>query len=89
MLDSILSEDLILAEDAALPPGPPLLLDSGEPASQYLISRNIPGDGLVSLVEAIFSSRRATDLIGGPTGRDAQTSIDVMNEYVLTLFHLP
>jgi len=78
---SFLGEDLVESAAHASPtPGPSLLLDSGERALQRLISSTVPESELASLIEAIFSSKRATDTFGGLAGRDAQTFIDTMDE---------
>ena len=84
-------EDLSLVEDAVLPPPTPglsLLLDPGERALRRLISNIPPASELVSLIEAIFSSSKATDAIGGLTGRDAQIFIDAIDEVTFTPFQL-
>ena len=80
---TFLDEDLSLVEDTVphTPiPGPSLVLDSGQRALERLINRSALGCELVSLIEAIFSSRRATEIVDGLTGSDAQTFIDVMDE---------
>ena len=77
-----LTEDLSVVEDAAphtLIPGPSLVLDSGQRALERLISRFVPENELVSLLEAIFSSSRATETLRGLDGSDAQTCIDAID----------
>ena len=59
-----------------VPAGPFPVLDSGEQALQCLISGAIPQDELSSYIEAIFSSEKATDDVGGLEGSDAQTFVD-------------
>ena len=81
--NSFLDEDLSLAEDAGPPlpiPGPSLVLDSDKRALQRLISRAAPDDEFVSLINAVFSSRKASNIVGCLGENDAQPFIDTMDE---------
>ena len=60
--------------------GPSLVLYPGERALQRLIDEIIPRGEQVSLVETIFSSRRATEMVDYLQGKDAQTFIDAVDE---------
>jgi len=62
------------------PAGPSLVLDSGEQALRCLISGGTPLDELALLIEMIFSSEKATGMVGCLRGSDAQIFIDVVGE---------
>ena len=66
--------------DIGKPSEPSLVLDSGERALQRLISNDIPQDELASLIETIFSSRNAINMVGRLGECDAQTFVDVVYE---------
>ena len=81
--NSFLDEDLSLAEDAEPPspiPGPSLVLDSDKRALQRLISRAGPEDEFGSLINAVFSTRKASDIVGCLGENDAQPFIDTVDE---------
>ena len=59
---------------------PTLVLNFVRPALRRLIGRAVPRDELISLIEAIFSKGRVSDIIGCVEGSDAQTFIDIMDE---------
>lgn len=58
----------------------PLALDPSERALRCLISGTTTRGERASLLETIFSSRKATKIISRLRGRDAQTFIDVVDE---------
>ena len=60
-----------------------LVLDSGERALQRLISDDIPKGELALVIETIFSSKNAIDMVGSLGESDAQTFIDL----VYTVLH--
>ena len=62
------------------PPGPSIVTDFRERALQRLISRTVPKDELPPIIEAIFSSRKTTDMIDRLQESDAQAFIDVIDE---------
>ena len=59
-----------------VPAGPSPALDSGEQALKRLIGGAISQGELSSYIEAIFSSEKATENVGGLEGSDAQTFVD-------------
>ena len=63
----------------ALPPDPPIILDSYNQAWQRLISGAVPQDELASLIETIFSNEKVTDMVDRLQGSDVQTFIDVID----------
>lgn len=60
--------------------GPPVAIDSHEQTWQRWINRATPQDKLLSVVETLFSSREAIDVVDSLRGSDAQAFIDVMDE---------
>ena len=60
--------------------GPSLALYPGERALQRLIDEIIPQGEQISLIETIFSSRKATEMVDCLQGRNAQTFIDAIDE---------
>ena len=90
MLDLFLSEDFSLTEDAMLPspiPGPSLVLDSGEQPLRRLIGCAVP-DELPSLIDAVFSDGRVSDIVGCLRRNDVRTFIDTMDEVCIYASHL-
>jgi hypothetical protein len=65
--------------DADLPSDPPVL-DPSDQSLQRLISRTVPRSELASLIETIFSNKKATDIVDRLQGGDVQTFIDIMDE---------
>jgi len=49
-------------------------------ALQWLIGGAFHRGGLTSLIDTIFSSRKATDIVGCLRENDAQTFVDVIHE---------
>ena len=89
--NEFLNEDLSLSEDAGPPsliPGPSLVLDSDKRALQRLISRAGPEDEFVSLINAVFSSGKVSDIVGRLGANDAQPFIDAMDEVCHRISHL-
>ena len=89
--NSFRDEDLRRAEDAEPPspiPGPSLVLDSDKRALQRLISRAGPEDEFVSLINAVFSSGKVSDIVGRLGANDAQPFIDAMDEVCHRISHL-
>lgn len=81
--NSFIDEDPGRTEDTRSPspiPGPSLVPDSCKKALQRLVSRAAPKGELVSLVEAIFSSGRVSDIVGCLGENNAQTFIDAVDE---------
>lgn len=60
-------------------PGPSATADFHEQAWQRLISRAVPRDELPSLIETIFSDRKATEAVDRLQGSDTQAFIDVID----------
>ena len=79
---SFIDEDPGLAEDTRSPsiPGPSFVPDYCKQALQRLVSCAAPKDELVSLVEAIFSSGRVSNIVGCLGENNAQTFIDAVDE---------
>ena len=73
------SESVPNGYDLPVPAEPPLVLDLGR-ALQSLISGTTPQSERVSLIEAIFSSRKSADMIRRLRGSDAQAFIDIVDE---------
>ena len=62
-------------------PGPSLVLSSGEQALlQRLINRAVAEGGLVSVIEAIFSNEKVSDIVEWLSRDNAQTFLDVVDE---------
>ena len=89
MLTGPSNRDSVAESSLPVPPPPgdigqpselPPVLDSGERALQCLINGTIPQGELASPIETIFSSERATDIVGRLSEGDAQTFIDVVYE---------
>ena len=89
MLTDSSNRDSVAESSLPVPPPPgdigqpselSLVLDSAERALQRLISGTIPQGELASPIETIFSSERATDIVGCLGEGDAQTFIDVVYE---------
>ena len=88
---SFLDEDPSLAEDAGPRspiPGLSAVLDSDKRALQRLISRVGPKDEFVSLINAVFSSGKVSDIVGRLGANDAQMFIDAMDEVCHHISHL-
>jgi len=66
--------------DESNSPTPVKSSSSGEQALQRLIRGALPQGELASLIEAIFSSKKAIDMVGCLQEREAQTFIDVVHE---------
>ena len=67
-------------DETGRPSQPSLTLDPAEQALQRLIDGVLPWDERSSVIESIFSSQRATDMLCGLRERDAQTSVDAIHE---------
>ena len=67
------------ASHAERTPGPPTALYSLDQALQRLISCEVPQDELPSLIKAVFSGSRATNVVDSLQGSDVQAFIDVMD----------
>ena len=83
MPGSYANEDFSLTEDVtpSPTPGPSLILGSGKQALlQRLINRPIPEDGLISIIEAIFSKEKVSDIVEWLRRDNAQTFVDVVDE---------
>ena len=83
MLGSYLNEDLSLTGDVtpSPTPGPSLVLGSGKQALlQRLIDRAVAEGGLVSVIEAIFSNEKVSDIVEWLRRDDVQTFVDVVDE---------
>lgn len=61
-------------------PEPALISDSGEWALQRLVSRGVPQDELLSLIEKIVTNMKAGDVVECLRGSGAQIFIDVIDE---------
>ena len=62
-------------------PGPSLVLSSGKQALlQRLINCATPEGGLVSIIEAIFSNEKVSDIVEWLRRDNAQTFVDVVDE---------
>lgn len=61
-------------------PDPSIAIGSHNQLLQRLISHTVPQDELCSLIETIFSDRKATDVIDHLRGSDTQAFIDVVGE---------
>ena len=61
------------------PPEPLVIIDSRKQAWQRLVGRTAPQDELPSLIEAIFSGRKATEMVDCLRGDDAQVFIDIID----------
>ena len=86
-----LDEDLSLTDGAmssSPTPGPSLVLDSGKRALQQLISRAVPEDQLVSLIDAIFSRGNVSDIVSYLGGNGVQSFVDAMDEVCRHASHL-
>ena len=80
--NSFLDEDPSLAEDAGPRSPIPGL------STERLISRAGPKDESVSLINAIFSSGKVSDIVGRLGANDAQPFIDPMDEVCHHISHL-
>jgi len=67
------------AQDANELSDPPIVVDSHKQAWQQLISRTISQDELPSLIQAIFSNRKAINMVDPLRESDAQVLIDVID----------
>lgn len=59
---------------------PSAAIDSHQQAWRRLIDHNIPEDGLSSLIETIFSDRKAAEVVDRLRRSDARVFIDVIYE---------
>lgn len=60
-------------------PDPSIVIQSYKQAWQQLISRTIPQDELPSLIETVFSDRKAIKTVDPLQSSDAQALIDVID----------
>ena len=67
-------------QETGRPSQPSLTLDSWEQALQRLIDGALPRYELATVIDSIYSSQEATDIVGRLQERDAQTFIDVIHE---------
>ena len=67
-------------QETGQPSQPSLALDSDERALLRLISGALPRDEQASIIESIFSSQKATDMVDDLQEKDAQTFIDIIHE---------
>jgi len=67
------------AQDANDLPNPPIVVDSHKQAWQQLINRTISQDELPSLIETVFSNRKAINTVDPLRESDAQALIDVID----------
>ena len=91
MPNLFLDEDLSLSEDTGPPsltPGPSLVPDSDKRALQRLISRAGPRDEFASLINAVFLTRKASDIVRYLGENDAQPFIDAIDEVCHRASHL-
>ena len=79
-LNSFFREDPSLTK-GIVPPDTPLVLNSDKRALlRRLISRAVPEGELVSLIEAIFSGEKVSDIVRCVEKNEAQTFINVIDE---------
>ena len=69
-----------LPKDTSRLSKPPLISYPNNRALQRLVSRDVPQDELPSVIEAIVSDTKATDIVECLQGGDAQTFIDVIDK---------
>ena len=67
-------------QETGRPSQPLLALDSCDQALQRLIDGDLPQDERATVIESVFSSQEATDIVGHLQERDPQTFIDVIHE---------
>ena len=66
----------------------PLILASGEPALQRLVTDTVPQDELPCLIETIVTNMKAIEIIQCLQGCDAQTFIDIIDQVRSTPLYL-
>lgn len=66
-------------QHTANPPHPSIIAKSREQAWQRLIGSAVPQDELPSLIETIFSDRKAAEMVDRLQGSEAQAFIDVID----------
>lgn len=67
-------------QETGRPPQSSFTLDSCEQALQRLINGDLPQDERATVIESIYSSQEATNIIGRLREKDAQTFIDIVHE---------